>query len=1115
MGNNLSNYRRPASGAGDDATLKFKSSIRTAGGVDFVTHAQSGVSGNHFSSNDMNPGFNSFSGSSCGPTSINTTGNGTGCHPHGLDPPNFVRNRRDLVSMRSSKYSPKPATPMPNTDELEKRFTKVLASMDLPPDKAKLLKQYDEKKKWEIVCDQELVQVRDPPSFYLKKLQTYLDPKASRSFKKRKVVGDSTSTQVLKDLEISLRTNNIEWVREFLNEDNRGLEVLVDYLNFRLVMLRHESKPPLEQDVGFTKDRSSSPNSGPQSFSNGNAGVVVDGNGVGPKSIGSPGTINKRTSKHLSKLNMGDAKDDIHVCILCLRAIMNTKHGLNLVMLKQEAINAIALSLKHKSLRTKGMVLELLAAVCLVQGSHQLILKAFDNFKEVCCEKRRFETLVDDFMNYESFHVDFLAACIQFINIVVHSVDDMNQRVYLQYEFTQLGIDQYLEKLKNTPSEELRVQILAYLDNVFDVAALMEDSETKNSAVERVAELEEELSHIKEIYQKLDSESMSKHLEFEQKIREITEERDYLLSKQKEITEEVTTLRRAVTEKEEEKKSMMARLSQNITTLMDPVETEVKSPFQSKSPNIDTAPLMKASVPAPPVPPPPPPPFGGPPPPPPPNLRGPPPPPNFPGMNGSMTIKKAVQPKCKLPTLNWTVLKPREVKGTVFNQLDDSKYYNMLNFDDFERRFKIGTVGGIDKSSDDAETDGGLSSFPSKRFKKPEAISLLEHTRLRNIAISRRKLDLSIDVVIRAVNSLDLTILKHDQVEVLQRMVPTEQECKLYREYIFAKRNPELLTEEDKFLYQLSRIERISTKLSVMAYIATFNELASVLQPQIHAVIQASRTVRTSDKFHQVLEIILAFGNYMNAAKRGPAYGFKIQSLECLTDTKSLDRKQSLLNYIAETVAQNFPQLKGFMNELQIVEKASTVSLENVLSDLHDLEKGMELTKKESEFLKQKNEVNTVVRDFLVNSEDRLVKIRNECKTAVSDFGECVEFYGEERQQTDTTGFYSAILKFIRAYKQAETDIEQRNRMSRNQSPIEAINRVTGKKNQADAVINELKRRQAPETTKKVQEVYHGALEDILSDLKNEPYRRADALRRSQRRKVNERLSRNFDDLEI
>lgn len=28
------------------------------------------------------------------------------------------------------------------------------ASMDLPPDKAKLLKNYDNEKKWDIICDQ-------------------------------------------------------------------------------------------------------------------------------------------------------------------------------------------------------------------------------------------------------------------------------------------------------------------------------------------------------------------------------------------------------------------------------------------------------------------------------------------------------------------------------------------------------------------------------------------------------------------------------------------------------------------------------------------------------------------------------------------------------------------------------------------------------------------------------------------------------------------------------------------------------------------------------------------------------------------------------------------------
>lgn len=33
----------------------------------------------------------------------------------------------------------------------------------------------------------------------------------------------------------------------------------------------------------------------------------------------------KRRSKHVAKLNMGESKDDIHVCIMCMRAIMNNK----------------------------------------------------------------------------------------------------------------------------------------------------------------------------------------------------------------------------------------------------------------------------------------------------------------------------------------------------------------------------------------------------------------------------------------------------------------------------------------------------------------------------------------------------------------------------------------------------------------------------------------------------------------------------------------------------------------------------------------------------------------------------------------------------------------------
>lgn len=56
------------------------------------------------------------------------------------------------------------------------------------------------------------------------------------------------------------------------------------------------------------------------------------------------------------------------------------------------------------------------------------------------------------------------------------------------------------QKLKHTESDKLHVQIQAYLDNVFDVGALLEDAETKNAALERVEELEENMSHVSNVF---------------------------------------------------------------------------------------------------------------------------------------------------------------------------------------------------------------------------------------------------------------------------------------------------------------------------------------------------------------------------------------------------------------------------------------------------------------------------------------------------------------------------------------------------------------------------------------------------------------------------------------
>ena len=80
----------------------------------------------------------------------------------------------------------------------------------------------------------------------------------------------------------------------------------------------------------------------------------------------------------------------------------------------------------------------------------------------------RFQTLLHYFKNYEVFNIDFMVACMQFINIVVHSVEDMNFRVHLQYEFTKIGLDEYLFKLRNTESERLLVQVSVFASFNFE-----------------------------------------------------------------------------------------------------------------------------------------------------------------------------------------------------------------------------------------------------------------------------------------------------------------------------------------------------------------------------------------------------------------------------------------------------------------------------------------------------------------------------------------------------------------------------------------------------------------------------------------------------------------------
>ncbi|XP_019580194.1 formin-like protein 3 isoform X3 [Rhinolophus sinicus] len=978
--------------------------------------------------------------------------------------------------------------PMPEPCELEERFALVLSSMNLPPDKARLLRQYDNEKKWDLICDQERFQVKNPPHTYIQKLQSFLDPSVTRKKFRRRV---QESTKVLRELEISLRTNHIGWVREFLNDENKGLDVLVDYLSFAQCSVMFDFEGLESGDDGaFDKLRSWSrsiedlqpPSALSAPFTNSLARSAR-------QSVLRYSTLPGRRALKNSRLV--SQKDDVHVCILCLRAIMNYQYGFNLVMSHPHAVNEIALSLNNKNPRTKALVLELLAAVCLVRGGHEIILAAFDNFKEVCKELHRFEKLMEYFRNEDS-NIDFMVACMQFINIVVHSVEDMNFRVHLQYEFTKLGLEDFLQKSRHTESEKLQVQIQAYLDNVFDVGGLLEDAETKNVALEKVEELEEHVSHLTEKLLDLENENMMRVAELEKQLLQREKELESIKETYENTSHQVHTLRRLIKEKEEafQRRCHLEPSARGLESVgsealarLGPAELSEGAP-RSDLDLLAPAPPPEEALP---LPPPPAPPL---PPPPPPLPDKCPPAPPLPGAAPSVVltvglsairIKKPIKTKFRLPVFNWTALKPNQISGTVFSELDDEKILEDLDLDKFEELFKTKAQGpALDL----------ICSKNKTAQKAASKVTLLEANRAKNLAITLRKAGRSAEEICRAIHTFDLQTLPVDFVECLMRFLPTEAEVKLLRQYERERQPLEELAAEDRFMLLFSKVERLTQRMAGMAFLGNFQDNLQMLTPQLNAIIAASASVKSSQKLKQMLEIILALGNYMNSSKRGAVYGFKLQSLDLLLDTKSTDRKMTLLHFIALTVKEKYPDLANFWHELHFVEKAAAVSLENVLLDVKELGRGMELIRRECSI-----HDNSVLRNFLSTNEGKLDKLQRDAKTAEEAYNAVVRYFGESPKTTPPSVFFPVFVRFIRSYKEAEQENEARKKqeevmrekqLAQEAKKLDAKTPSQRNKWQQQELIAELRRRQAKEH-RPVYEGKDGTIEDIITGLHCQP----------------------------
>ncbi|XP_055914842.1 disheveled-associated activator of morphogenesis 1 isoform X2 [Eupeodes corollae] len=423
------------------------------------------------------------------------------------------------------------------------------------------------------------------------------------------------------------------------------------------------------------------------------------------------------------------------------------------------------------------------------------------------------------------------------------------------------------------------------------------------------------------------------------------------------------------------------------------------------------------------IPPPPPPMAAAPPPPPcpgappPPMVTQPPPVPKI-----EVAKKNVPQPANPLKSFNWSKLPDAKVQGTVWSELDESKWYTNMELDCIDKLFSAYQKNGV-------TNDGSIEDLRMMGKTRTKILSVIDGRRAQNCTILLSKLKMTDEEISKAILSMDCSEqLPIDMVEQLLKFTPSAEERALLDEH---SEDIESLARADRFLYEISKIPHYEQRLKSLHYKKRFMITVNDLIPRITSVMEASREVARSRRLRKLLELVLALGNYMNRGARGNASGFRLASLNRLADTKSSAAKgTTLLHYLVQVIDKKFRDLLKLEEDIPHVRVACKVSLGEMDKDIQMLRTGMTEVSREIEFhrssgpAQQGDRFLPVMREFHAQASVRFAELEDQFQDMKTRFDRAVRLFGEDGSVVQPDEFFGIFDAFLAAFSEARQDNE-------------------------------------------------------------------------------------------
>uniref|UniRef100_A0A672TF71 Dishevelled associated activator of morphosis 2 n=1 Tax=Sinocyclocheilus grahami TaxID=75366 RepID=A0A672TF71_SINGR len=385
--------------------------------------------------------------------------------------------------------------------------------------------------------------------------------------------------------------------------------------------------------------------------------------------------------------------------------------------------------------------------------------------------------------------------------------------------------------------------------------------------------------------------------------------------------------------------------------------------------------------------------------------------------------------------------------------------------------------------------------------RKVKELSVIDGRRAQNCVILLSKLKMSNEEIKRAILEMDeREELAKDMLEQLLKFVPEKSDIDLLEEH---KYELERMARADRFLFEMSRIDHYQQRLQSLFFKKKFAERLAEIKPKVEAILCASREVMRSKRLTQVLEVVLAFGNFMNKGQRGNAYGFKVSSLNKIIDTKSsIDRNITMLHYLIMIFEKNYPDILNIQQDLATVPEAAKVNLAELEKEVFVIRSGLkaleaELRYQQSRACDRGDKFVPVVSDFITVASFSFSELEELLAEAKDKFSKSLKHFGEEEGCMQPDEFFGIFDIFLQSFSEARHDLEN---MQRRKEEEERRMRM-------EAMLKDQREREkrAKKSTGGSVSEEVGEFDDLVSALRSgEVFDKDSKLKRNRKRSVNQ-----------